>query len=79
MSSKTPQAKHRRIFETLREEVLSGRHARSQKLPTDKQLVQRFGVSRATVIRALRDLEQAQLVRRRIGRGHIRLRPGQWH
>ena len=40
-----------------------------QKLPTDTQLTRRFGISRPTVARAMRDLEQLGLVERRPGAG----------
>jgi GntR family transcriptional regulator len=41
----------------------------SQQLPTEDELAESYGVSKATVRQALRDLAQAELVRREQGRG----------
>jgi len=60
-------SKHRRIFEDLRQEITSGRYAESQRLPSESQIVSRFGVSRPTATRALRDLQNAGLIERRAG------------
>jgi GntR family transcriptional regulator of arabinose operon len=61
--------KHRRIFTALRRELQSGRWKRGERLPSEAQLVKRFRVSRITVGRAIRDLQQAGLVDRRAGSG----------
>src|SRR4029077_18250474 len=41
----------------------------SGRLPSEAQLVDRFGVSRPTVARALRELQDRGLVERRVGSG----------
>lgn len=41
----------------------------SEQLPTEDELAESYGVSKATVRQALRDLVQAELVRREQGRG----------
>lgn len=61
--------KHRQIFETLRHEIMQGRYMSNQRLPSEAQLVRRFGVSRPTASRALRDLQSAGFLERRPGSG----------
>lgn len=53
----------------LREQILSGRFASGDRLPTEADLVAEYGVSRITVRQALASLEQEGLVRREVGRG----------
>jgi DNA-binding LacI/PurR family transcriptional regulator len=68
--------KHRQVYATLRREIESGRWGRGQRLPSEAELVQRFGASRITVGRAVRDLQSAGLVERRAGSGtYIRSQP----
>ena len=61
--------KYQRVFDELRQDILSGRYAPGDKLPSEADLVKRFGSSRITVGRAVRDLQQLQLVERRAGSG----------
>lgn len=61
--------KHREISQQLLAEIAAGKFAASGQLPTELQLVQRFGVSRPTVARALRDLQAQGLIERRAGAG----------
>lgn len=61
--------KYQQILETLQREILSGRYQPGQKLPSEAALVKRFGTSRITVGRALRELRQAGLIERRAGSG----------
>lgn len=63
------EAKHHRISQELRQAILTGRYAPGARLPSEAQLVQRHGVSRPTVIRALQDLTAAGLIERRMGAG----------
>jgi LacI family transcriptional regulator len=70
MKTGTPkQPKHRSISETLRREIAAGRYSEGQRLPSETALSRRFGVSRPTVARALRDLQSLNLVSRRVGSG----------
>ena len=62
-------AKHTRVFEELLGDVQSGRYAPGQKFPSEAALVKRFGASRITVGRAVKDLEQAGWVSRFAGSG----------
>lgn len=57
------------IARQLRDEVLAGRYGAEGRMPSEAQLVSRFGVSRPTVARALRVLSDEGLVERRAGSG----------
>ena len=62
-------ARSARIFEELRDEILSGRHSNSCRFPSEAALARRFGVSRSTMTIVVRDLERMGLVSRHQGRG----------
>lgn len=57
------------IETVLRHEIETGVQAAGEKLPTEPELMRRFGVSRATIRQALGRLEQQGLVRAEQGRG----------
>ncbi|MGI9430186.1 MAG: GntR family transcriptional regulator, partial [Bythopirellula sp.] len=61
--------KHRRIYELLREEILTGKYLFGDRVPSETTLVKQFKVSRPTAARALKDLEFHGLVERRHGAG----------
>ncbi len=61
--------KHLQVFEALKQEILSGKYDARRRLPSEAQLVRRFGISRPTVSRALRDLKAAGFLDRRPGSG----------
>ncbi len=67
MESKGP--KHRQISEALREQIAAGKYAESKRLPSETELARRFGVSRPTAARALRELYELKLIERRVGSG----------
>ncbi len=68
--------KHRQIREILQKSILSGEYEPGRKLPSEAELVKRFGASRITVGRALRDLQQKGMVERRAGSGtYVKNRP----
>ena len=69
MSTSPRLSKHARVFTTLRREIEAGRWKGGERLPSEAQLIDRFGHSRITVGRALRDLQVAGLVERRAGSG----------
>jgi DNA-binding LacI/PurR family transcriptional regulator len=69
MPKNGPPPKYQHVFDELHREILSGRYRAGQKLPSEADLVKRFGVSRITVGRAVRDLRQMGLVERRAGSG----------
>lgn len=63
------QPKYQHVFEHLRREILSGQYQTGQKIPSEAHLEKRFGASRITIGRAVRDLCHQGLVERRAGSG----------
>jgi len=59
----------RQIEEVLRGEMTSGTLAQGSRLPTEQSLVERFGVNRHTIRRALAALQDQGLIRIEQGRG----------
>jgi len=57
-----------RVYQSLRDEILSNRYPVGGALPSEYMLEQRFLVSRITVRRALEELERAGLIERSQGR-----------
>lgn len=68
-TGRTEQPEYRRLAATLREQIREHTWAEDEPLPTDGELVQRYGVSRQTVRRAYLDLVNEGLVHRVPGRG----------
>ena len=64
-----PGPKYRQVFASLKREIQSGRLKKGDRLPSESELVRKFGASRITVGRAVRDLQAAGLVERRAGSG----------
>jgi LacI family transcriptional regulator len=62
-------SRFREIARQLREELASGRYGVEGRMPSEAQLVRRFGVSRPTVARALGVLANEGLLERRAGSG----------
>ncbi len=62
-------SKHQQVYATLLREIQTGHWKEGERLPSEAQLVDRFGHSRITVGRALRDLQTAGLISRRAGSG----------
>ena len=60
---------YRRVVDALREDIVSGRSAVGDRLPTEDALCRRFGVSRHTVREALRAPREEGLVASRQGAG----------
>lgn len=63
-------AKYKIIAQLLKEEFLSKRNSEDFRLPTEKDLCLRFGVSRETVRHALSELLNEGLIRSRQGSGY---------
>lgn len=61
--------RHEQISDWLREKIESGRYDVDEQLPSEKQLGERFDVSRVTVRRALQTLEHEGYIYRRQGLG----------
>jgi DNA-binding transcriptional regulator YhcF (GntR family) len=57
------------IYETVKEEISSGKLPEGTRLPTEPELSKKFGVSIGTLRRAVERLELEQLIRREQGRG----------
>lgn len=68
-------AKYIQLADTLRLAIYEGNFRNSNRLPTEQQLVEQFGVSRQTVRKALEVLTHEQLIQRRQGSGSIILDP----
>lgn len=66
---------HHQVFNVLRSAIASGRYSDGDYLPSEEALTDSFGVSRATIRRAMLSLEQAGLIERRQGRGTRVIRP----
>lgn len=60
---------HAVVRADIHDAIQSGRLGPGDQVPTEPQLMTRFGVSRTTVRRALRDLETMRLIDRQPGRG----------
>jgi DNA-binding LacI/PurR family transcriptional regulator len=61
--------KYRVIFEKLHQEILSQRYKPGGRLPSEAELVRRFGASRMTVLKAIKELQALGIVNRRVGSG----------
>jgi GntR family transcriptional regulator len=60
---------HHQLAAVLRDGITTGRYAPGERLPGEDGLAALYGVSRVTVRRALRDLQEQGLIERRQGRG----------
>ena len=61
--------KAREIFKTLKDDIANGKYDAASPMPSERALMRRFGVARATVASALDELERAGFVYRRRGSG----------
>lgn len=61
--------KYEVIRQTLADAIVAGQHPPGHRLPSESELVKTFAVSRPTVNRALRELQLAGLIERRVGSG----------
>lgn len=68
-SSPKNQPKYRKLFESMKADILAGRFQPGQRLPSEAALVQKSGTSRITVGRAIRELQNLGLVERVAGSG----------
>lgn len=62
-------SKHHAISRQLATEIIAGKYRQTGRLPSEALFVKRFGVSRPTIGRALRDLQEQGLIERRQGSG----------
>jgi DNA-binding LacI/PurR family transcriptional regulator len=61
--------KYLRIVESLRASIEAGRYRNGERLPSEAELVRKFGVSRMTAVKAMQQLRQEGLLVRRTGSG----------
>lgn len=64
-----PDSKYLEIAATLKREILEGKYEDSERFPSEEALARRFGASRPTIERALRELKRAGLLEARAGSG----------
>lgn len=69
MGTSMPHHKYRQILEKLQDDIVSGRYKPGKRLPSEAELVRRFGASRMTVFRAMHELQSLGIVTRRVGSG----------
>ncbi|HEY6891661.1 MAG TPA: FadR/GntR family transcriptional regulator [Solirubrobacter sp.] len=69
---------HRTLLEVLVADIVGGALAAGQRLPTEKELAQRFGVSRGVAREGLRSLEERGLVTVKHGSGASVLPATEW-
>ena len=74
MSTPTPSL-FKRIESDLRQRILSNELAPGEKLPSESEMINNFGVSRITVRQALSDLQAAGLIEKINGKGSFVSRP----
>src|SRR5436305_8343888 len=65
----TREPRHRQISRELLTEIANGKYGPGSRLPSEAQLCEKFKVSRPTVGRALRELQDQGLIERRVGSG----------
>ena len=65
----TPHAPYMTVLDALAAEIKAGKLKPGEKIPSDAELVQRFGVARMTARRAVAVLRERGLVRTEWGRG----------
>lgn len=68
-SASAEEPKYRMIADSLRDGILAGEYRAGNRLPSETELVRRFGVSRMTIVKAIKELQQVGLVTRRVGSG----------
>jgi len=66
---------YQQVLSRLIEAIESGKISAGDKLPTEAELVQSYGISRTTARRALDELRRQGLVRREPGKGTFRAGP----
>ena len=70
------EVKHRKLFETLKANILANAYGAGHAFPSEAQLFRTYGVSRTTIRKALDDLRHEGLIRSQRGRGTFVTRKG---
>ncbi len=68
-ADKVQTPKYRQLLDTLRRSIQNGTYQVRDKIPSENELSERYDVSRVTVRRALKELEEEGLLERRQGKG----------
>src|SRR5699024_12339837 len=63
--------RHEQISNWVRQQIESGSYRIDEKLPSENEFAEKFGVSRVTVRRALQTLENERRIYRRQGLGSV--------
>lgn len=63
------EALHAKTKKTIQEWIISGKFKSGEKLPADRKLAENLNVSRITILRALKELEEEGYITREQGRG----------
>lgn len=61
--------KYRRVYATLRHDILNGKYEAEKKFPSEGMLMRRFGVSRITIRQAMTELKKDGFLEARSGSG----------
>ncbi len=69
------KGKHLQLYEKLFSDIMSGGYAPGEKIPNEVELADLYGVSRPTVSKAVKSLEQKGLVTRKPGAGTFVRKP----
>jgi len=69
LNENSPVPLYHQLSQILREKIESGEWREGDKIPTELELCQEYGLSRGTVAQALRELELEGLIYRKQGRG----------
>ena len=72
---KSPIPRYYQLYTSLRSRIRDGEFQAGDALPSERQLVEDYGVSRITVVKALDILDQEGLVDRQHGRGNFVTNP----
>jgi len=67
------------IYNKIKQQIISGELSPGTRLSTEMEIASENSVSRITATRALKELEQNGLIRRRKGSGSYVNEPDQWH
>ena len=70
------EVKYRRVFETLRSEILRGKYSSNSVFPSVAMLIRRFGISNLTAVKVMSKLKEEGLVCSYQGRGTFVTRRG---
>ena len=68
---KSPIPRYYQVYTSLRSRIREGEFQAGDALPSERQLVEDYGVSRITIVKALGMLDQEGLIERQHGKGNF--------